>query len=174
MGKGMSTYSGHSGGFGNAKDKDGKPYTVETIGWWPTCDCYRTKNRRKRAQQDALQERYDLFIDMADDDEIGPNIRAIVGQAAEQIRSYTWQYRVRRAEAPTIPATVFDPFVGSGTTLLVARKLSRHGIGLDLSFPYLRDQARPRLSLNALDEWEEGKTVEGAAWRDTPLFKAIQ
>lgn len=37
-----------------------------------------------------------------------------------------------------VPAIVLDPFVGSGTTNLVARKLGRRAIGLDLSFEYLR------------------------------------
>ena len=45
----------------------------------------------------------------------------------------------------TVPATVFDPFVGSGTTLMVARKHGRNGIGLDLSFDYLNTNARERL-----------------------------
>ena len=55
----------------------------------------------------------------------------------------------------SIPATVFDPFVGSGTTLLVARKLGRSGVGIDLSMPYLK-LARERLSLNKLDDWKNG------------------
>ena len=45
----------------------------------------------------------------------------------------------------TIPATVLDPFVGSGTTLMVARKHGRNGVGLDLSFEYLNINARERL-----------------------------
>jgi hypothetical protein len=45
----------------------------------------------------------------------------------------------------TVPATVFDPFVGSGTALMVARKHGRRGIGLDLSWNYLNTNARERL-----------------------------
>ena len=37
-----------------------------------------------------------------------------------------------------VPCIVLDPFVGSGTTVKVARELGRRGIGLDLSMPYLR------------------------------------
>jgi len=44
-----------------------------------------------------------------------------------------------------IPATVLDPFAGSGTTLLVAGELNRNAIGLDLSYSYLHDQASERL-----------------------------
>ena len=54
---------------------------------------------------------------------------------------------------------VLDPFLGSGTTMLVARKLGRIGIGTDLSLEYL-GLARERLSLKALDEWEQGKDGE--------------
>lgn len=35
-------------------------------------------------------------------------------------------------EADTVPATVLDPFAGSGTTLYVARSLGRRSVGLDL------------------------------------------
>ena len=45
---------------------------------------------------------------------------------------------------PYIPATVLDPFLGSGTTLLVARKLGRNGIGIELSSSYA-DMARKRI-----------------------------
>lgn len=50
--------------------------------------------------------------------------------------------------APTHPAVILDPFVGTGTTVLVARTLGRTGIGIDLSASYLR-LARWRV-------WESG------------------
>lgn len=40
---------------------------------------------------------------------------------------------------------VFDPFVGSGTTVATAVQLGRKGIGLDLSLKYLRENARERI-----------------------------
>jgi DNA modification methylase len=39
--------------------------------------------------------------------------------------------------AAPVPCTVFDPFIGSGTTIVVANALGRRGIGLDLSREYL-------------------------------------
>jgi DNA modification methylase len=49
-------------------------------------------------------------------------------------------------DAPRAAAVVFDPFVGSGTTVHVACALGRDGIGTDLSAPYLRDIAQPRIA----------------------------
>ena len=39
--------------------------------------------------------------------------------------------------ADTVPATVLDPFAGSGTTLAVAQALGRQSVGLDLNPEYL-------------------------------------
>ena len=54
-----------------------------------------------------------------------------------------------------VPGIVFDPFVGSGTTVATARELLRVGIGIDISRPYLDEQAVVRTKLgnpsNALD-----------------------
>jgi len=47
--------------------------------------------------------------------------------------------------ADTVPATVLDPFVGSGTTLAVAQRLGRNGIGTDINDEYL-ELAKKRLS----------------------------
>ena len=48
-------------------------------------------------------------------------------------------------DTPPVPATVLDPFMGSGTTALVARKLGRHSIGIELNEAYLRDICADRL-----------------------------
>jgi DNA modification methylase len=68
--------------------------------------------------------------------------------------------------------TVFDPFAGSGTTLQVARALGRNGVGLDLSAEYLH-LARQRLSLDALDAWNNGSKKDGKAVDDLPMFKEL-
>ena len=41
-------------------------------------------------------------------------------------------------DADTVPATVLDPFAGSGTTAAVAQRLGRKSIGTDLSEEYLK------------------------------------
>lgn len=66
-----------------------------------------------------------------------------------------WQPTCAHNATP-IPATVLDPFAGSGTTLLVARKLGRIGLGFDLSETYLRDNAAVRLGHDKLAAWGNG------------------
>ena len=45
---------------------------------------------------------------------------------------------------------VFDPFVGSGTTVATAIQLGRKGIGIDLSFKYLQENAKVRVDEQVL------------------------
>ena len=47
--------------------------------------------------------------------------------------------------AGTKAGIVFDPFVGSGTTVATAIQLGRKGIGIDLSFKYLQENAKARV-----------------------------
>ena len=72
-----------------------------------------------------------------------------------------------------VPATVLDIFCGSGTTLQVARALGRNSIGLDLSMPYLRDQARTRLGLDVLAAWQNGTGIKAPRvdHTDLPIFQ---
>lgn len=70
--------------------------------------------------------------------------------------------------AEPVPAIVFDPFLGSGTTALVARQLGRHAIGTDISFAYLHEQARARLQLEA-SYWDGPRQVDGKL-DDLPMF----
>ena len=67
------------------------------------------------------------------------------------------------------PCVVFDPFMGSGTTALVARQLGRRAVGTDLSMEYL-ELARQRLSLDALEAWENGGIEAEANLDGLPMF----
>ncbi len=50
----------------------------------------------------------------------------------------------KRIPLDPIPCTVLDPFLGSGTTLMVADRLGRNGIGIELN-PEYAQQARRRI-----------------------------
>ena len=58
---------------------------------------------------------------------------------------------------PTRPALVLDPFMGTGTTLLVASAYGRLGVGVDLSRDYCR-----------LARWRTRDPGERARARDMP------
>ena len=92
----------------------------------PDPDAPRTKNARKRQQQDAGDY---------------------------------WKYRAVRRFGDTLPATVFDPFVGSGTTCLVSEQLGRNSIGVDLSLEYL-NLAQERTGLKQWLRWVDGRKKE--------------
>jgi hypothetical protein len=52
-------------------------------------------------------------------------------------------------QAQAMPGIVLDPFVGSGTTVMVAQELLRRGIGFDLSMEYLDLQATLRTGVGS-------------------------
>jgi DNA modification methylase len=59
-------------------------------------------------------------------------------------------------DAPVVPATCLDPFSGAGTTVLVANRLGRRGIGIELSPEYC-EMARRRIIGDApLLQWADG------------------
>lgn len=76
-------------------------------------------------------------------------------------------------DAPTRPAVVLDPFVGTGTTVAVAHHLGRHGIGIDLSADYLRVAHwrcnDPRLRAKVLRVDPPKPEIDG----QVPLFGAV-
>ncbi len=64
----------------------------------------------------------------------------------KQVATTGWAQTCTCETLFTTPCTVLDPFAGSGTTSLVARRLGRSSIGIDLSEEYLRI-ALKRLSM---------------------------
>lgn len=89
-----------------------------TVGWRPTCHCYdddycrdfpRVRSTRKRQQQDVAGRWL-------------PRARRRPGKE-------TW---------PVVPAVVLDPFGGAGTTGLVADRLGRSAILVELNPEYAR------------------------------------
>jgi site-specific DNA-methyltransferase (cytosine-N4-specific) len=58
-------------------------------------------------------------------------------RATINVQTLGWQPTCKH-DAPTVPCIVLDPFSGAGTVPLVADKLNRRGIGLELKADYCR------------------------------------
>lgn len=59
-----------------------------------------------------------------------------------------WEPTCSCEDCEPVPQVVLDPFAGAGTTLLVADRLGRHGIGIELN-PEFADLATARLTSDA-------------------------
>jgi len=145
-----------------------KQVNRNTLGWRPTCDHYddmylkltpRPRSSRKRAQQDA---QFSWWWRRVRKNAIPP------GWFSEEYQELVPQ-----------DAVVFDPFVGSGTTVAVAQQLGRRGVGIDLSMPYLH-LARERTGAAAWSEWTRTKQSEGKKngkennLEDLPMFREMR
>jgi DNA modification methylase len=69
--------------------------------------------------------------------------------------------------AEPVPCTILDPFLGSGTTALVADRLQRHCIGIDLSLTYA-ELARNRIEQDCplFTSWAPAEDPEDERMRD--------
>lgn len=83
-----------------------------------------------------------------------------------------WQPLCTCDAGPPIPCTVLDPFVGSGTTLLVANRLGRNAIGVDLSETYLTELVPERMDAVSLDPVQLAGSVDD--WAEAPLFAGVE
>jgi hypothetical protein len=63
----------------------------------------------------------------------------------DEVRTVGWQPTCQCSCGEAVPALVLDPFCGSGTTGVVAQKLGRAFVGLDLKAEYL-ELARERIA----------------------------
>ena len=70
-------------------------------------------------------------------------------QASSPIITTGWAAPCTHEHEPS-PAVVLDPFAGAGTTMLAARKLGRHSIGIELNPDYCRQAAKRLQQLSLL------------------------
>lgn len=76
--------------------------------------------------------------------------------------------------ADIVPATVLDPFGGSGTTAATACALGRNAISIDLSADYIElAHARIREAINASGRAYVAPTCKAADFADMPLFSDV-
>jgi DNA modification methylase len=75
-----------------------------------------------------------------------------------------WQPTCKCGNPNTRPCVVLDPFLGSGTTIAVARTLGRHGVGCELN-PAYAELARERIG-----KAEKPSTFVSAKAEESPLF----
>ena len=71
------------------------------------------------------------------------SVKRFPTRSLKQTQTVGWQPTCG-CDAAVVPATVLDPFVGSGTTVAVAQALGRRGVGMDLNPEYL-EIARKRI-----------------------------
>jgi DNA modification methylase len=77
----------------------------------------------------------------------------------KRVETTGWQPGCACDAGPPIPQTVLDPFLGSGTTLMVADRLGRDGVGIELS-PTYAEMARKRIESDAGSLFGETVAVE--------------
>jgi ubiquinone/menaquinone biosynthesis C-methylase UbiE len=83
------------------------------------------------------------------------------------IVTHGWEQSCACPAAEPVPCAVLEPFAGSGTTLMVAKRLVRRSIGIDLSADYLAlaveriKSAEPGIQLDMMSTWELTPTGAG-------------
>jgi len=79
-------------------------------------------------------------------------------------RTTGWQPTCKCGNPNTVPCVVLDPFLGSGTTIAVARTLGRHGVGCELNPAYAA------LARDRIGRAEKPSTYVAEKADDSPLF----
>jgi len=118
-------------------------------GWSPSGICTACgEGRRPLVQKDRSNVNYDISEQRANErvaatggTVTGGTKRSTLGHQTETTNVGTqcdcW-HTGQPNQPPTRPAVILDPFAGTGTTIMVANALGRHGIGLDLSTDYIK------------------------------------
>jgi len=113
-------------------------------GWSPSGVCVECgQGRRPVTSADGFDAKGFARVQQEDDARGwhggDPSRRALGIPASERNRTITgYACSCDQPAADTTPAVVLDPFGGTGTSVLVAHALGRHGISVDLSSDYCR------------------------------------
>ena len=102
--------------------------STRTTGWSPTCDCYDDRYRAEHPEPRRARKRRQ---------------RAAWGGRWKRVRA-----RPGNPEWPTSPAIVLDPFAGAGTVGLVAERLGRDSILIEIN-PTYAAMSRSRINVDA-------------------------
>ncbi|HUW11042.1 MAG TPA: site-specific DNA-methyltransferase [Anaerolineae bacterium] len=115
----LSGHDARAGGFYDA--------VATTVGWRPICEHYPHTSLWPELGHPRANESYHDFT-----------IRC------SELIAIRTRYMELWRDMPSPPATVLDPFCGSGTVGEVCNETGRKFVGLDLSSSYLRELALPR------------------------------
>lgn len=79
-------------------------------------------------------------------------VRGFDARLEKRVATTGWKPSCECGQSDVVPATVLDCFLGSGTTALVARRLGRKCVGIDLSEKYCQIAAERLQQLSLLAE----------------------
>lgn len=120
-GKGSRFDAGKTDGReGGDRTQKGPRFLKVTIGWRPTCKHYPRVDEWRLLPRKARDEIEDAY-----------QRRIAPEQKVQRELVAGWVSRL------AVPATVLDPFMGSGTTLAVALRYGRDAIGIELNPEYI-------------------------------------
>jgi DNA modification methylase len=133
-----------AGGVTGNRDPARHVTTTRTLGWRPGCVCYglplvgnepREPKRSPKESDQTWTVRYARYqAALASWEKMWDEVKDEYAALLDGVE-----------EGSLMPCVVLDPFVGSGTAALVALRLGRHAVGVDVSEAYLRDHAAARV-----------------------------
>jgi len=103
----------------------------DTMGWEASCGC-------------SMEEEADRRGIIGASGRLQTALRRKAGVAAHRVQTVGWEASCRHGEDRVVPAIVLDPFSGSGTTGVMARRLGRRYIGIELNPEYV-EMSRQRI-----------------------------